>query len=176
MPTEPRSFEKIPIGSAQWLREGSDGVILAVGRMVKTALQAAEQLVQKGLDIAVINARFIKPLDEALLMQLADRYPRWITVEDNVIHGGFGSAVLEFLADYATPGTQIMRLGLPDYFVPHGHESQLFRDLGLDVDGLMLAARDMFRDTKKTIPVNFLNSMTLHDSHNPAWSNKSTGK
>lgn len=176
MPAESRPFEKIPIGSAQWVRKGDDGVFLAVGRMVKTALQAAEGLAEKGLDIAVINARFIKPLDEALLMQLADRYPRWITVEDNVIHGGFGSAVLEFLADYATPGTQVMRLGLPDYFIPHGHESQLFRDLGLDVDGLMLAARDMFRDTKKTIPVNFLGSMTLHDSHNPAWINKSNGK
>lgn len=176
MPAESRPFEKIPIGSAQWVRKGDDGVFLAVGRMVKTALQAAERLAEKGLDIAVINARFIKPLDEALLMQLADRYPRWITVEDNVIHGGFGSAVLEFLADYATPGTQVMRLGLPDYFIPHGHESQLFRDLGLDVDGLMLAARDMFRDTKKTIPVNFLGSMTLHDSHNPAWINKSNGK
>jgi 1-deoxy-D-xylulose-5-phosphate synthase len=176
MPAEPRTFEKIPIGSAQWVREGDDGVFLAVGRMVKTALQAAEQLAEKGLDIAVINARFIKPLDEALLMQLTDKYPRWITVEDNVIHGGFGSAVLEFLADYATPGTQVMRLGLPDYFIPHGHESQLFRDLGLDVDGLMLAARDMFRDAKKTIPINFLSSMTLHDSHNPAWINESTGK
>ncbi len=176
MPAEPRSFEKIPIGSAQWLREGSDGVILAVGRMVKTTLQAAEQLSEKGLDVAVINARFIKPLDETLLMQLTEKYPRWITIEDNVVHGGYGSAVLEFLADYATPGIQVLRLGLPDYFVPHGHESQLFRDLGLDVDGLMLAARDMFRDKKKVIPVNFLHNMAVHGDSNPVLNRKSTGK
>jgi 1-deoxy-D-xylulose-5-phosphate synthase len=150
-----RSSRTIPIGKSEWIRQGSDGVILAVGRMVETALKAAERLAQEGLEVAVVNARFVKPLDEALLMELTEKFPRWITVEDNVVQGGFGSAVLEFLADFAPKGTQVLRLGLPDYFVPHGDEAQLFRDLGLDDQGLVLAARDMFPAAKKIIPVDF---------------------
>jgi len=154
-PPQNRSFKTIPIGKAEWIRQGTDGVFLAVGRMVDTASQAAERLAQDGLEVAVINARFVKPLDESLLMELTEKFPRWITVEDNVVQGGFGSAVLEFLADYAPTGTQVLRLGLPDYFIPHGDEAQLFRDLGLDEQGLILAARDMFPSAKKIIPVDF---------------------
>jgi len=159
LPSGRRSFQTIPIGKSEWLRQGNDGVILAVGRMVDTALHAAERLTESGLEIAVINARFIKPLDESLLMQLSDKYSRWITIEDNAVSGGFGSAVLEFLADYAPPGTQVLRLGLPDCFIPHGEESQLFHDLGLDVDSLVLTACDLFHSTKNVVPISYRNNL-----------------
>jgi 1-deoxy-D-xylulose-5-phosphate synthase len=161
VPPHNHSLKTIPIGKSELLRSGADGAFLAVGRMVDAAVKAAERLAKDGLDVAVVNARFVKPLDEAALMELADKYPRWITVEDNVVQGGFGSSVLEFLADYAPSGIQVLRLGLPDYFVPHGSETQLFHDLGLDEDGLVLAARDMFRSAKKIIPVNFRNHIAV---------------
>jgi 1-deoxy-D-xylulose-5-phosphate synthase len=166
LPNSHRSFQTIPIGKSEWLRQGNDGVILAVGRMVDIALHAADRLSESGLEVAVINARFIKPLDESLLMQLVDRHPRWITIEDNAVSGGFGSAVLEFLADYAPIGTQVLRLGLPDYFIPHGEESQLFHDLGLDVDGLVLAACDLFHSTKKVVPISYRNNLFVFNGNN----------
>ena len=175
-PSLNRSLETIPIGKSEWAKQGSDGVIFAVGRMVKTAVKAAERLKEDGMDVAVINARFIKPLDEALLMELTEKYPRWITVEDNIVHGGFGSAVLEFLADYAPPGTQVLRLGLPDYFIPHGDESMLFRDLGLDEDGIIMAARDMFRPAKKIKPVNFMHHQVAPNGNNIYRNENSTGR
>ena len=175
-PSPNRSFNTIPIGKSEWVKRGSDGVILAVGRMVNTAEKAAERLKEDGMDVAVINVRFIKPLDEVLLMGLTEKYPRWITVEDNIVHGGFGSAVLEFLADYAPPGTQVLRLGLPDYFVPHGDESLLFHDLGLDEDGIIMAARDMFRPAKKIKPVNFMHHQVTPNGNNIYRNGNPTGK
>jgi 1-deoxy-D-xylulose-5-phosphate synthase len=176
MPPGRRAVNTIPIGKAEWMRQGGDGVILAVGRMVNVALQAADRLSEEGMNVAVIDARFIKPLDESLLMQLTEKYPRWITVEDNAVHGGFGSAVLEFLADFAPPGTQVLRLGLPDYFISHGTESQLFHDLGLDANGIVIAARDMFRPSVKVVPVNFRSTIAAYNGNGANDVRKAKGK
>ncbi|NPV28548.1 MAG: 1-deoxy-D-xylulose-5-phosphate synthase [Firmicutes bacterium] len=123
-------------GQGELLREGKDFVIVAVGPSVYTALKAAEVLAEQGKDVAVINSRFVKPLDEALILSWAERTKRVLTLEENVRAGGFGSAVLEFLADRGFRG-EVVRIGIPDCFVEHGAPEILRRQYGLDVDGVI---------------------------------------
>jgi len=124
----PRYLE---IGKGEVLREGKDLVFLAVGRMVGEALRAAEILAAAGIEAGVVNARFVKPLDEDLLVALARRYPRIVTVEDNVAAGGFGSAVLEALHAHNLATVQCHCFGLPDRFVEHGEQAILLEKCGL---------------------------------------------
>ncbi|HWR28216.1 MAG TPA: 1-deoxy-D-xylulose-5-phosphate synthase, partial [Negativicutes bacterium] len=121
----------LPVGQGEWLRQGSDLVFWAVGTMVQTAVKASEILETKGIRAGVVNARFIKPLDEALLIKIAKR-ARWIvTVEENSLMGGFGSAVLESLNCAGIVGNRVLRLGLPDCFVEQGSREELLDCLGL---------------------------------------------
>jgi 1-deoxy-D-xylulose-5-phosphate synthase len=132
----------IPRGQWEWLEPGEQTVVLAVGNMVTPAVQAARRLQAEGISVAVINARFIKPLDEALLQELAGRYPLLFTVEENVLLGGFGSAVLEALQRLGKTGTRIRSLGIPDCFITHGSPRELRRLYGLDTEGLIQAIRE----------------------------------
>ncbi len=125
-----KELKVLPIGKGAWLKKGKDGTIVAIGNMVHPALQAADLLHKKGLDIGVINARFVKPLDTAILDQALKASPRVVTVEDNALCGGFGSAVAEYLTAQDKPFT-LLRLGLPDEFVEHGKVSLLQERLGL---------------------------------------------
>jgi 1-deoxy-D-xylulose-5-phosphate synthase len=97
----------------------------------------------------VVNARFVKPLDKDLFRDLLSRVPRLITVEDHVIGGGFGSAVVEFLADEGITGVSVKRLGVPDRFIPHGTQDQLRKMCGFDKDAIAQAALQMARRAKK---------------------------
>ena len=116
----------------------------ALGWGVAPALAAAERLAsQHGLHAAVANARFVSPLDRSLLLHLASHTRRLITVEDHNAAGGFGSAVLEALADHGPADVQVTRLALPDTFHPHGPPDALRAAHGLSVDGLVSAARDL---------------------------------
>lgn len=125
----PRLLE---VGRAMVVREGGGEVtILAVGRMVENALQAAEILARKGLEAEVVNARFVKPLDEELLRDRAAGVRLLATLEENVRSGGFGEAVAAMLKD-AEAGCRLLRLGLPDRFVEHGKMEELFASLGMD--------------------------------------------
>jgi 1-deoxy-D-xylulose-5-phosphate synthase len=124
----PRHLE---IGRADVLREGRDVAFLAVGRMVQEAARAAELLAAEGIEIGVVNARFVKPLDEALLLRLARRYGHLITLEDNTVAGGFGSAVLELLNAHGINTVRCHCVGLPDRFVEHGDTALLFDRYGL---------------------------------------------
>ena len=133
----PKAF---PIGSGELVREGDDMLIVAVGNRVHPALSAAKTLEENGVSAAVINARFIKPLDTALILPLAERIGKVITVEDGVVMGGFGSAVLEALSDAGLTGVQVKRLGIPDAFVAHGDTSQLYALCGCDENGIVRAA------------------------------------
>jgi 1-deoxy-D-xylulose-5-phosphate synthase len=142
-------LKSLPIGKAELLREGSDVVIAAVGQTVLPALKAAQDLAPLGISAAVINARFVKPLDRELFGEWLGRVPRLITVEDHVIAGGFGSAVLEFLADEGFTGVEIKRLGVPDRFIPHGTQDQLRKICGFDKDAIAQAALQMVRRAKK---------------------------
>ncbi|MBW2503949.1 MAG: 1-deoxy-D-xylulose-5-phosphate synthase, partial [Deltaproteobacteria bacterium] len=132
----------IPIGQAEKLREGGDGSIFAVGVTVKEALLAAEILAKEGFELAVIDPVYIKPLDRELLKSEAENTGFVITVEENVLQGGFGSAVLESLAsDRLTP--QVMTIGLPDCFVEQGSQKELRARYGLDAQGIVQKVREI---------------------------------
>ncbi|MEW6265980.1 MAG: 1-deoxy-D-xylulose-5-phosphate synthase [Thermodesulfobacteriota bacterium] len=129
----------LPLGRAEELKPGRDLLILAIGGMVHPALAAAEELAAQGLEAAVVNARFVKPLDEELILDLAEDAGRILCVEENNIVGGFGSAVCELIAERSL-GVQVRRLGIPDMAVEHGSQAELRRMLGLDQAGIVRAA------------------------------------
>jgi len=136
--------QSIPIGKAEILGEGDDILILAIGCSVVDAIEARHRLLkEKNISATVVNARFVKPLDTELLIELVKKIPRVVTVEDNVLHGGFGSAVIEALADVDITGYKIRRIGINDCFVEHGEKSILRRLYGLDTDGIVKAAEKL---------------------------------
>jgi 1-deoxy-D-xylulose-5-phosphate synthase len=139
----------LPIGKAELLRDGSDIVIAAIGHTVVPALKAAQELAPLGINAAVVNARFVKPLDRELFGDLLRRVPTLITVEDHVTTGGFGSALIEFLADEGINGVEIRRLGVPDRFIPHGTQDELRKLCGFDKDAIAQAVLQMVRRGKK---------------------------
>jgi 1-deoxy-D-xylulose-5-phosphate synthase len=133
------TLRKVPIGQAEVLREGEDLLILALGASVYPALAAAEKLESHGFSATVVNARFVKPLDENLILTLAAKHGRVLTVEENVLAGGFGSAVLELLADQGL-AVSVKRLGIPDIFMEHGAPAILRQKYGLDAEGILKGA------------------------------------
>ncbi len=136
-------IEPLPIGCAEMLHEGRDAAILALGTMVHPALEAVLQLEHTGgPSLTVINARFVKPLDEVLILLMARKFGRLITVEENALQGGFGSAVLELLEENGLHEVRVLRLGYPDIQIPQGEQKELRAMLGLDVPGIMVSIRD----------------------------------
>jgi len=144
-----REMKSLDIGKAELLRDGADVVIAAVGQPVMPALRAAQDLAPLGINAAVVNARFVKPLDKDLFRNLLTRVPRLITVEDHVVAGGFGSAVVEMLADEGLAGVEVKRLGVPDRFIPHGTQDELRKICGFDKDAIAQAALQMVRRARK---------------------------
>ncbi|MBR7554169.1 1-deoxy-D-xylulose-5-phosphate synthase [Allobacillus sp. GCM10007491] len=130
------AFELVPIGSWEVLRKGQDSVILTFGTMLDLAMEAAEQLREDGLSVRVVNARFIKPLDEKMIHHIVKENIPILTIEEHALQGGFGSAVLEFIEqqDYLYP--YVYRMGLPDYFVEHGSVGELLEETGLTVENV----------------------------------------
>ncbi|MBI1951881.1 MAG: 1-deoxy-D-xylulose-5-phosphate synthase [Acidobacteria bacterium] len=139
--TPDRPFRTIPIGTWEMLHEGRDACLLAVGAMVEIAEKARQELLPEGIDLAVVNCRFVKPLDAAMLRDLAGRYPVLITVEENTLRGGFGDAVHEFFNESGLPAGALYHVGLPDRFVTHGSVAQLFDEVGLSPAALAARAR-----------------------------------
>jgi 1-deoxy-D-xylulose-5-phosphate synthase len=130
----------LPLGKGELIENGNDIVILAIGKMVGDALDACSILKEQGISAAVVNCRFVKPMDIELISSLAARIPRVITVEENALQGGFGSAVLEALNDAGIKGLQVERIGVADTFVEHGPQ-QLLRSLyGIDAAAIVKAA------------------------------------
>ena len=134
------NIEPIPIGKAQLLKDGEDVLVLAIGRTVYEALNAHTELSEQGISAAVVNCRFIKPLDIELIHSLAKKIPRIITIEENVRQGGFGSAVLEALNDTGLTGFQLERIGIPDTFVEHGPQNLLRSKYGIDAASVVETA------------------------------------
>jgi 1-deoxy-D-xylulose-5-phosphate synthase len=128
-------MQALPIGKAQPRREGRRVAILAFGPLLKVALEAGEEL-----DATVVNMRFVKPLDEELVVRLARNHELLVTLEDNVVMGGAGSAVAECLAAHDLPA-RLLQLGLPDRFVDHGDQSQLLAQVGLNRAGVVQSIR-----------------------------------
>lgn len=128
-------FETIPLGKWEVVLSGSEIAILAVGKMVANAVLARELLQTKGLYPTIVNARFVKPLDNDLLLQLAANHEFIVTIEEGTLIGGFGSAVAEFLAKNNLKNDLLM-LGLPDIFIEHGTQDELLSFVGLDPSGI----------------------------------------
>ncbi len=134
---EPLPFHQpIARGKAEVLRHGDDVTLVAFGPCVYWALEAAAKLEAQDVQATVINARFAKPLDETLILEQAARTGRVVTVEEHVLAGGFGSAVLELLTDRGLSSVKIARVGLPDHFVEHGSPAQLLAKYGVTVDAI----------------------------------------
>ncbi len=133
----------LALGRAELLAEGADGLIIACGTLLVEAVKAAAQLRDEGLEVAVINARFVKPLDSELLLDRIERAAWTVTLEENALPTGFGSAVLELISDAGLAAGPIRRLGLPDRFVEHGDRSELLADLGLDAAGVAAVCRSL---------------------------------
>lgn len=125
------------LGQAEILLEGRDLAIIAIGNMVAPSLEAAEELKKMDIEVTVINARFVKPLDEDLIYSIARRIKRIITVEDNSIQGGFGSAVMEFLHRAGLHDVVVKSIGIPDLFVEHGSQQELRQRFGLHSSGII---------------------------------------
>lgn len=125
--------KRLEIGKGVWLKQGKDLTIAAIGNRVHPALKAAQLLEEKGLHCGVINMRFVKPLDSALLDEALKISPRLVTVEDNSLVGGFGSAVAEYTADKQT-ACKLLRLGIPDEFLEHAKSAQLYEQLGINAE------------------------------------------
>lgn len=150
-PWQNQPFEEIPIGKGVCLQEGTDVAVLALGPIGNEVLKAVDLLSEsfksvpepvEGSEfrntIGIYNMRFVKPLDEELLHHVCKRYKRIVTIEDGVLQGGFGSAVLEFIADngYNLP---VKRIGIPNQFVEHGSPAELYHMLGMDAEGIAKA-------------------------------------
>lgn len=134
---------QLPIGKGEVLREGSDVLIIAIGTSVQDALDAAQRLEQDGITAAVINARFVKPLDGKLLLSWARKIGKVITVEENVLQGGFGSAVLEMFQEEGFYPKAFTRLGVPDKFIQHGGQAVLRNLYAIDSEAIENAALRM---------------------------------
>ena len=141
-----REPAEVELGRAEVLRSGSDGTLVACGTLVCRCMDAAERLAHDGLDIGVINARFVKPLDTATILAAVQESPFVITVEEGALMGGFGSAVLEAACDAGLDTSRIRRLGIPDAFVEHGCRDELLTGLGLDEHGIAATCRQMAHD------------------------------
>ena len=130
----------LPIGKAEVLKTGDDVVILALGSMVYPAVEAAQRLAQKGIAATVVNARFAKPLDAPLFLELAARIGRVVTVEEHALMGGFGSAVLETFTNAGLTNVKVKRLGIPDRFIEHAKPDVQLAWCGLTAEGIAEAA------------------------------------
>ena len=135
----------LPIGKGEVVAGGpkDDIVVMAIGQTVAEAVRARKKLRQEGIGVCVVNARFVKPLDKDLILSLVAQIPRIITVEDNIRQGGFGSAVLETLADNGLTQFEIVRLGIDDVFVSHGPQKLLRGIHKIDAPAIVAAARQM---------------------------------
>jgi 1-deoxy-D-xylulose-5-phosphate synthase len=124
-------FTAIPIGTWEVLKEGSDAAILTFGTTIPMALDAAKELEKQGQSVKVVNARFIKPLDEEMLLSILKENTPILTIEEAVLQGGFGSAVMEFAHDHGFHHSVIERMGIPDRFVEHGSVNKLLEEMNL---------------------------------------------
>ncbi len=129
----------IELGCAEVFHWGQDGMIIACGTLLEACIPAAEHLRHEGLDVGVINARFVKPLDTRTILRAVAECPLVVTVEEGALMGGFGSAVLEAANDQGLDTSRVRRLGIPDRFIEHGERGELLDELGLNAEGIVAA-------------------------------------
>jgi 1-deoxy-D-xylulose-5-phosphate synthase len=141
-------LQSLPVGKGEVMREGDAGVIFAIGNEVWPAVQAAEILAKEGIEVAVINARFIKPLDDELITKYCRPFSRVITVEEGSLAGGFGSAIMERVQQLGIRDVQFHRLGIPDEYVHHGAQDVLRAQYDLDANGIAKRVREFVGENK----------------------------
>jgi 1-deoxy-D-xylulose-5-phosphate synthase len=140
-----KPFEALPVGKGRQIREGKDLAMITIGHSGNFALSACEQLMKSGIDAALYDIRFLKPLDEELLKDVFGKFRKIITVEDGSIIGGLGSAIIEFANDHGFDA-EIHRLGVPDRFVEQGTIEELHRECGFDVEGIVESAKKLINN------------------------------
>ena len=143
-------LKTLPLGQARVLRKGKDLTLLAVGSMVRMAEEVAAVLASSGIDAAVINARFVKPLDEKCILDHALQTGRLYTLEEHVLQCGFGSAVMELILSRGLNGVTVKSFGFPDNFVEHGSPAVLLARYGLTVEQVARSISESF--VRKTYP------------------------
>jgi 1-deoxy-D-xylulose-5-phosphate synthase len=136
-------LETIPIGQAELMRDGKDVTLLAIGWMTQDAMKAADELQKKGISAAVINARFAKPLDTKMITEFAKKTGKIITLEENTLVGGFGSAVLECLETNNVTNTHVKRLGGADHFIPYDTPANIKKQFGMSIEDIVNTASKM---------------------------------
>ncbi|MFP3918693.1 1-deoxy-D-xylulose-5-phosphate synthase [Lysinibacillus telephonicus] len=141
-------MKTIPIGTWEVLREGQDAAILTFGTTIPMALEAADELSEKGINVKIVNARFIKPLDEAMLHDLMSKKMPILTLEEGVLQGGFGSAVLEFASDNNYRDIEIDRIGIPDQFVEQGSVDLLLEEVHITKDETVDRIEQLIKSNK----------------------------
>jgi len=149
IPADPKP---VPWGKGELLVVGKDILIIAVGSTVATSLYAAEELKKRGLSAAVVDARFIKPMDASLIVPLVQRIGRVLTVEENALAGGFGSAVLEMLEEHDVVPQAFRRIGVPDTFMEHGSQAELREAYGLTDDAMIAEAVRLCSQGRNLLP------------------------
>ncbi len=142
-----QGFAKIEIAKAEKIKNGGNVALLAVGNMVEYAKKASEKLLANGVNCEIINMRFIKPLDKEMLDEVANKFEKIATLEENTIVGGFGSGVLEYFAE-KNYKNEIIRIGLPDSFVEHGTQAELHRIIEIDPDGIAEKIKTLLKKTE----------------------------
>jgi 1-deoxy-D-xylulose-5-phosphate synthase len=145
-------LKEIKIGTGRKINNGEDLAILTVGHPGNFAVEAIAEMKNLGLSVAHYDMRFVKPIDEVMLHEVFSKFKKVITVEDGCLMGGFGSAILEFMADnnYAA---QVVRLGIPDQYIHHGTQKELWADCGFDAPSIVKTAKKMLQYSEKTIAV-----------------------
>jgi 1-deoxy-D-xylulose-5-phosphate synthase len=140
------SLHALPIGKAEVLRNGRDVALFAIGNTVNTALCASELLAKEGIECSVVNARYVKPLDAETLLDITRVTGKVLTIEENTLEGGFGSAVLQLIAESELNNITVKCLGLPDEFIEHGSQILLRSKYGLDTDGVVEKVLALYSD------------------------------
>ena len=138
-----KPFKALPLGKSEILKTGTDIAIFAIGKMVSESMKAAEELEKFGINVEVINARFVKPLDTSMLDYLFEKFDNLITIEDGQKIGGFGSAVAEYSVESNNFKTRIHLMGIPDRFIHHATQEELLSDLGLDANGIVKKVKEI---------------------------------
>jgi 1-deoxy-D-xylulose-5-phosphate synthase len=150
MPQWRTAMQEIKVGTGRKISDGEDLAILTIGHVGNYAVEVCDRLEKQNIQVAHYDMRFVKPLDEEMLHEIFNRFRKVLTVEDGSIQGGFGSAVLEFMADHSY-FAEVKRLGIPDRIVEHGEQIELHRECGFDPDGIERTVIEMLEPVSKSV-------------------------
>jgi 1-deoxy-D-xylulose-5-phosphate synthase len=148
MPHWRTPMKEIIVGKGRKISDGEDVVILTIGHIGNYAAAVCQKLAEQSVLVGHYDMRFVKPLDEELLHEVFSRYKKIVTVEDGCVQGGFGSAILEFMADHNYVA-EVRRLGIPDSVIDHGEQEELHQECNFDEDGIMKTVISMLETINK---------------------------